>query len=168
VIIVSVGRTSTPNEPERAPGKLASGSDPLPSLWGVNDSERQHPRFAHEVAIRVRFANGGGKAKASVGRTRNVSRGGLCANVGDAIAAGTDVLVDVVLVFDDGMQSEALTLPSRIAWCTTLDDEFQIGVSFKPLDAERAQRIALFLKYLGEERAPKAPRVEKSIDDQFR
>jgi hypothetical protein len=133
----------------------------------VNDSERQHPRFAHEVAVRVRFTNGGGKAKATEGRTRNVSRGGLCANVSDAIPLGTDVLVDIVLVFDDGMQSEALTLPSRIAWCTTLDDEFQIGLSFKPLDAERAQLVALFLKYLGEESAPKQKRIEKSIDDQF-
>jgi hypothetical protein len=70
-------------------------------------------------------------------------------------------------VFDDGMQSEALTLPSRIAWCTTVDDEFQIGLSFKPLDTERAQLVALFLKYLGEERQPKQKRVEKSIDDQF-
>lgn len=133
----------------------------------MNDSERQHPRFAHEVAIRVRYANGGGKAKVTEGRTRNVSRGGLCANVGQAIPAGADVLVDVVLVFDDGMQSEALTLPSRIAWCTTVDDEFQIGLSFKPLDTERAQLVALFLKYLGEERQPKQKRVEKSIDDQF-
>jgi hypothetical protein len=133
----------------------------------VNDSERQHQRFAHEVAVRMRFANGNGKTKATEGRTCNVSRGGLCANVGSAIPAGSDVLVDVVLVFDDGLQSEALTLPSRVAWCTTVDDEFQIGVSFKPLDAERAQLVAMFLKYLGEEKQPKQKRVEKSIDDQF-
>ncbi len=102
------------------------------------------------------------------GRTRNVSRGGICANVGDAIPAGSDVNVDVTLVFDDGMQSEALRLPARVAWCTTVDDEFQVGLSFKPMDAERAQFLQMFLKYLGEERAPKAPRAEKSIDDQFR
>lgn len=160
-------RTHTPMTPERGQGKLARTSDPRPSSNVVNDSERKHPRFAHEVAIRVRFTNGGGKTKVTEGRTANFSRGGLCANVGDAIPLGTDVLVDVVLVFDDGMQSEALTLPSRIAWCTTLDDEFQIGVSFKPLDADRAQLVALFLKYLGEDRAPKGKRIEKSIDDQF-
>ena len=129
--------------------------------------ERQHPRYAHEVALRVRFGGGNGHAKVTEGRTRNVSRGGLCANVDHAIPVGSDVLVDITLVFDDEMQSEALTLPSRIAWCTTVDSEFQIGISFKPLDAERAEFLQLFLKYLGEDRAPKQERVDKSIDDQF-
>ncbi len=128
----------------------------------VNEAERQHPRYAHEVAIRVTFGK-----KATEGRTRNVSNGGLCANVSDAIPAGSDVTVDITLVFDDDMQSEALRLPARVAWCTTVDDEFQVGLSFKAINAERTEFLRLFLKYLGEERAPKAPRVEKSIDDQF-
>lgn len=105
-------------------------------------------------------------AKATEGRTRNVSRGGLCANVADAVPIGADVTVDITLVFDDDMQSEALTLPARIVWCTTLDEAYQIGVAFKPLDAERAELVQLFLKYLGEERAPKTPRTE-DIDEKF-
>ena len=129
----------------------------------MNEAERQHPRYAHEIAIRVVYGK-----KSTEGRTRNVSRGGLCANVGHAVLAGSDVLVDVTLVFDDDMQSEALRLPARVAWCTTVDDEFQVGLSFKPLTSEQAELLAMFLKYLGEERAPKAPRTEKSIDDQFR
>lgn len=128
----------------------------------MSEAERQHPRYAHEIAIRVLFG-----AKSTQGRTRNMSRGGLCANVDTSIPLGTDVTVDVTLVFDDGMQSEALSLPARVAWCTTVDDEFQVGLSFKPMGAERAEFLQLFLKYLGEERAPKAPRTEKSIDDQF-
>jgi hypothetical protein len=106
--------------------------------------------------------------RSTAGRTRNVSRGGLCANVDTEIPAGADIDIDITLVFDDGMQSEALRLPARIAWCTTIDDAFQVGVSFKPLDAERARVMTLFLRYLEEERAPKAPRLDKSIDDQFR
>lgn len=129
----------------------------------MSDQERQHPRYAHDCAIRVAFGK-----KVTQGRTRNVSRGGLAANVGSAIPPGTDVSVEITLVFDDGMQSEALALPGRIAWCTTVDGEFQIGLSFKSLDAERAEFLGLFLKYLGEEKAPKAPRAEKSIDDMFR
>ena len=129
----------------------------------VSTTERQHPRFAHEVAVKLQV----GKT-VTAGRTSNVSRGGLCANVNDQIAAGTDVLVDITLVFDDDMQSEALSLPARVAWCTTLDDAFQIGVSFKPLDADRADYLQLFLKYLGEERAPRRRPTEKSIDDRFR
>jgi hypothetical protein len=128
----------------------------------VSDPERQHPRYAHDVAVRVRFG-----AKTTEGRTRNVSRGGICANVSNAIPAGTDVTVEINLVFDDGMQSESLSLRARIAWCTTVDDEYQIGVSFVGLTKEQVEFLNLFLKYLGEERAPKAKRVEKSIDDQF-
>jgi len=129
----------------------------------VSVTEREHPRYAHSVTIRVLYGK-----KSTNGTTRNVSRGGLCANVGAAIPAGSDVTVDITLVFDDDMQSEALTLPARVAWCTTVDDEYQVGLSFKSMGADRAQFLAMFLKYLGEERAPKAPRVEKSIDDQFR
>jgi hypothetical protein len=129
----------------------------------VSTTERLHPRYAHEVAVKLQA----GKL-VTEGRTNNVSRGGLCANVNDQIAAGTDVVVDITLVFDDDMQSEALTLPARVAWCTTLDDAFQIGVAFKPLDADRADYLQLFLKYLGEERAPRRRPTEKSIDDRFR
>lgn len=127
------------------------------------EAERNHPRYAHSVAIRVTFGK-----QSTEGRTRNISRGGLCANVSDAIPASSDVMVDITLMFDDDMQSEALRLPARVAWCTTVDDEFQVGLSFKAMNADRAEFLALFLKYLGDERAPKAPRVEKSIDDQFR
>src|SRR5688500_18456883 len=108
----------------------------------MNPPERKHPRYAHEVEVRVRY----GGNKMTMGRTTNMSRGGLCANVAAAIPVGTDVLVDATLVFDDEMQSEALTLGARIAWCTTVDDEFQIGVSFKPLKAEQAQLLTMFLK----------------------
>jgi PilZ domain len=128
----------------------------------MSTADREHPRFAHEVSIRVLFGS-----KSTEGRTRNVSRGGLCANVNKPIGVGCDVTVDITLVFDDDMESEALTLPARVAWCTTVDDEFQVGLSFKAMGADRAELLQLFLKYLGEERAPKAKRVDKSIDDQF-
>jgi hypothetical protein len=137
---------------------------PIPSQadQNVNEPERQHPRFAHECAVRVRFG-----AKETEGRTRNVSRGGLCANVGSPVPVGSDITIEINLVFDDGIESESLTLGARIAWCTTLDDEFQVGVSFKNVTKDQADFLNLFLKYLGEERAQKPARVEKSIDDQF-
>jgi hypothetical protein len=134
----------------------------------VSSPERQYPRYAHEVAIRVRHGKNG-SSKVIEGRTRNVSRGGLCANVEHAIATGADVVVEITLVFDDDLQSEALSLGARIAWCTTVDDEYQIGVAFKPLVSEQSELVQLFLKYLGEDkpRAAKGPRVEKNIDDRF-
>lgn len=129
----------------------------------MTGTERQHPRYAHEVAVKIQFSN-----RLTEGRTSNVSRGGLCANVADEIKAGTDIEVDIVLVFEDGVRSEALRLPARVAWCTTVDQEFQLGVSFKPLDAERTKYLQLFLTYLGDERAPKQPRSSSlDVDKRF-
>jgi hypothetical protein len=124
-------------------------------------AEREHPRYAHEVAVTFHVG-----AKTYEGRTQNVSRGGLCANLGELIALGTDCEVDIVLVFDDEMQSEALRLPARVVWCTTVDDAHQVGVSFKPLPAERVQYLTMFLKYLGEDKVPKAAKSD-NIDDRF-
>jgi hypothetical protein len=138
----------------------------------VSTSERQHPRYAHDVAVKVHFtkrvANGQLKQLTAEGRTNNVSRGGLAANISDEIPAGADIEVDITLVFDDDMQSEALRLPARVAWCTSLEDTYQLGVSFKPLGGELAQYLQLFLKYLGEERATKQPRTKTlDIDKRF-
>lgn len=125
-------------------------------------SEREHPRYAHDVAVTFRLG-----VKAIEGRTRNVSRGGLCANIADHIAMGTDIDVDIVLVFDDGMQSEALRLPARVAWCTTVDDAYQIGISFRALDKKRTEYLGMFLRYLDDQRSEK-PSREMSLDDRFR
>ena len=152
--------------------KLAISAESQSHFFHVSQSERQHPRYAHDVAVKVHFtkraANGQLKQLTTEGRTNNVSRGGLAANISDDIPAGSDIEVDITLVFDDDMQSEALRLPARVAWCTSLDDAYQLGVSFKPLGAELAQYLQLFLKYLGEERAPRRRPTEKSIDDRFR
>ena len=69
------------------------GSGPDSKLEIVTGPQRAHPRYAHEAAIRLR---GGGVELE--GRTRNVSRGGLCADLADPIATGTDVEVDIQLV----------------------------------------------------------------------
>jgi hypothetical protein len=124
--------------------------------------DREHPRYAHEAAVTIRV---GGKA--FQGRTQNVSRGGLCAHLGDAIAGGSDVEVSMVLVFDDDLQSEALVLPARVAWCTTVDEEYQIGLAFRALDAKKLEYLKLFLRYLDDRRTEKRPR-DLPIDDRFR
>jgi len=144
------------------PAKLASAPSARRRFDLVSRSEREHKRYAHDVAVTFRVAG-----KTIEGRTRNVSRGGLCASVVDAIASGTDLDVDIVLVFDDGMQSEALRLPCRVAWCTTVDDGHQVGVAFRALDKQRVEYLTMFLNFLEDQRAEKAPR-EQSIDDRFR
>jgi Tfp pilus assembly protein PilZ len=101
------------------------------------------------------------------GRTRNVSRGGLCADLAEALPVGHDVELDLTLLFEDDSRSEPLRLPARIVWCTAFEDAHQVGVAFRPLDKERAEYLGLFLRYLAGEKPPKTPRAG-TIDDRFR
>ena len=106
-------------------------------------------------------------SRAVEGRTHNVSRGGLCANLADPIPVGADIEVDLILVFDDEAHSEPLRLPARVVWCTPVDDANQVGVVFRALDVERAEYLGLFLRYLDDgSRREKTPR-ESEIDKRF-
>lgn len=100
------------------------------------------------------------------GRTTNVSRGGLCADLVEAITPGADIEIDMKLVFDDASVSEPLRVQARVAWCTEVEETFQIGVAFKPLPPERMKYLTMFLQYLdtGERVATKRA---ATIDDQF-
>jgi hypothetical protein len=109
----------------------------------VTQVDREHPRYAHEAAVTLHAAG-----KIQEGRTHNLSRGGLCANLGEPIAVGTALEVDIVLVFEDGAQSEALRLPARVVWCTFVDEAHQIGLAFRTLDAEQTEYLSLMLRYL--------------------
>ena len=124
--------------------------------------DRKHPRIAADVEIKFHL----GKAVTEA-RTRNISSGGLCADLATALATGSDVEIEMRLMFDDNSQSDALRLPARIVWCTTFEAGFQVGVAFKPLDKKRAEYLRLFLKYLGEEK-PQRSKQATNIDDRFR
>jgi hypothetical protein len=107
--------------------------------------------------------------KVHQGRTTNVSRGGLSADLPAAIAVGTEIDVDLQLVFEDDAQTEPLRVSGRIVWCTALEDVYQVGVAFKPLPADKVQLMTIFLRYL-DDSGPrtKTPKPERSVDDQFR
>jgi len=128
--------------------------------------DREYPRYAHEAEVRARL---GGREL--VGRTSNLSRGGLCASLSGELPARATVEVEVALVFEAGGTSEALSLPARVVWCTHVDEGFQGGVAVLPLDAEQAQYLEMFLRMLDDEPATSkgpgkaGPRV---IDDLFR
>lgn len=124
--------------------------------------EREHPRYAHEAAITFHVDD-----RTIEGRTRNLSRGGLCADLAEPIANGRDIEIDIVLVFEDDAQSEPLRLPARVAWCTPVDDAHQVGLSFRPLPGDTGEYLTMFLRFLDEGRAPKANR-DIDIDDRFR
>ncbi len=125
-------------------------------------TEREYTRFAHQAELTFHVGN-----DRLAGHTENVSRGGLCAHTSAPIAIGAEIELDLVLVFEDDVQSEPLRVPARVVWCTTLDDGNQIGVAFKSLDGERAEYLNMFMRYLDDRRAEKRPRAA-NIDDRFR
>ena len=126
--------------------------------------EREHPRYAHEAVIGVTI-----DGVLHEGRTQNVSRGGLCAEFPAEIPNQSEVTISMTLVFDEETQSEALELGARIVWCTRVDEGWQVGIAFKPMPAERAKYLTMFLRFL-DDGGPKVkqPKVGRSIDDQFR
>jgi hypothetical protein len=129
----------------------------------VGQSDREHPRYAHEAVITL-WASGA----AHQGRTTNVSRGGLCADLDVALPVGSEVELDLQLVFDDDAQSEPLRLPARVVWCTPLDEGHQLGFAFRPLTRDAAEYLTMFLRYLDDRSRPtRVPRAERSIDDRF-
>ena len=125
--------------------------------------EREHPRYAHAAAVTL-LARG----KTIQGRTQNVSRGGLCADLSDAVAVGTELEVALQLVFENEEHSEPLRIPARVVWCTSVDEGHQVGLSFKPLGAEMAKYLAMFLRFLdSEERVKNDKRRDAPIDEKF-
>ncbi|MGE0401949.1 MAG: PilZ domain-containing protein, partial [Kofleriaceae bacterium] len=130
----------------------------------VAHQDREHPRYAHEAVVRIRV--GGAEYE---GRTTNLSRGGLCADMATKIPYGSEVDLDIQLVFEEDVQSEPLTIHARVVWSTAVDEGFQIGLAFKPMRAEQSQYLTMFLRYL-DDSGPKGkqPKAERSVDDQFR
>lgn len=124
--------------------------------------EREHPRFAHEAMITFHAME-----RAIVGSTRNVSRGGLCATLPEPITVGSGIEIDLQLLFSGSHRSEPLRLPVRVAWCTEIDDQYQIGVQFLPLHEETAADLQMFLRFLDGSGLPRHAEPAPSIDDRF-
>lgn len=111
----------------------------------MTDSSREFPRFALEATVELSAP--GLKA---TGRTANVSRGGLAANVDRAVPPGEVVTVRMSLVFDEDTFSEPLDLPARVVWCTQLAEHYQLGTAFLVLSADQRAYLDMFLRYLEE------------------
>ena len=106
---------------------------------------RAHPRYAAEIDVEL--THRGGK---TLGRTRNLSKGGFCCDIQGGLALGTDCDISMSLVFDEDTFSEPLELPARIVWCTPVGDKFQLGASFLPMTSEQLSYLGMFLRYLEE------------------
>lgn len=142
-------------------GPLRAGPRPRDNGRPVATADRQHPRYAVEAAIILHVATG-----LCEGRTRNISRGGLCANIAEALLIGAEIDISIVLMFDDNQHSEPLRLPARVVWSTALDNAHHIGVAFRPLDAAKQERLAMYLSYLEQQATEKRVR-DLPVDERF-
>jgi len=122
-------------------------------------SQRQFPRFAHEAAVKL-VASG----EELTGRTANLSRGGLCAMVDAPTTVGIIVECELALVFDNDTFSEPLTLRARVVWCTPVENRYQVGLSFAPVDPQAIQYLEMFLKFLKEGRRQQTPSIASNGD----
>ena len=104
---------------------------------------RIFPRYALDAAVAFRTPGG-----IFGGRTLNLSRGGLCAEVTAELLLGLEVEVEIELVFDDNAHSEPLQVRGRVVWCTRVDDAHQVGLSFCHLQAEQVAFLSMFLQFL--------------------
>src|ERR1044071_6245867 len=121
----------------------------------VSRPEREHPRYAHEAAITFYALD-----RSISGRSRNVSRGGLCAELAEELPVGASIELDLQLVFQDNRQSEPLRLPARIVWCTAIDDHFQVGIQFLALHDETAADLQMCLRFLDDRGATQRSSLE--------
>lgn len=126
------------------------------------EPQRQHPRFAHEAAITIRVAG-----REYFGRTTNLSRGGLCTDLTAAIPVGTDVVVDISLVFDHGKRSEALQVKARIVWSTNVDGTRQTGLAFQHVQPVQAEYLTVFLRFLDDTSQARSRARYGSVDERF-
>jgi hypothetical protein len=112
-------------------------------------AERQFPRYAIDAEITLR--NRGGVI--ARGRTTNLSRGGLCAELDGAPVRGQSVEVGIALVFTNDSLSEPLPLPARVVWSTSLGDVHQVGLSFLGLTPEQTGFLDMFIRFLADGQA---------------
>lgn len=126
-----------------------------------DEGKRQNPRHAIDASIVVHSGS-----DQQLGRCLNLSSGGLCAALEEALGLGSIVDLAVTLVFDTERHSEPLALPARLVWCTALGEGFQVGFQFLTLNDEQHAFVAMFLRFL-EEGRDAAQAVTKAKTDVF-
>ena len=107
------------------------------------DQKRQFPRFALEAAVTLRS-----EGRTVSGRTANLSRGGLCAMVSSTVPVGSRVDVELALIFDNDSVSEPLHVAGRVVWCTAVEKQYQVGLSFLAVSPDALKFLEMFLDFL--------------------
>jgi c-di-GMP-binding flagellar brake protein YcgR len=105
--------------------------------------QRQHPRYASELDAQIVIGH-----ETVAGRTCDISMGGLSMLAQQYVPIRTPGSVRLALVFSDNEQSEQLTIPAEVVWCTPYNNAFQIGVKFINTDDHNRHFLELFIRFL--------------------
>jgi hypothetical protein len=105
--------------------------------------QRQHPRYAIELDTEVHV-----EGQRFAGRTHDISRGGFCYYMPQAVPIGAVATVKLALVFSENSFSEQLELPATIVWCTPIGGSFQVGFKFGTLTPAMHGYLTLFMQFL--------------------
>lgn len=92
----------------------------------------------HEEEVRLEKAYQESVAK-------NISLGGLCMKVKEALRSGTIVEVQIPSVFSDG----SVPVEAQVMWCEKIKADSYIGVAFQALTDEASVSIQKLIKQLG-------------------
>lgn len=128
---------------------------------GMGADNREYPRYALEAALTVEH----GRQRVE-GRSRNLSRGGLCATLSAPVPVGELITVRLALLFDEGSTSEPLDVSARAVWCTPIGSSHQVGLQFAALSDEQRTYLGMFLRFL-EEGRQSAPGPASGDGDPF-
>ena len=109
----------------------------------MKDPRRAHQRYAVELDVLITTETG-----QVVGRTHNLSRGGMCMLAPTPVPVSTVCRLKMSLVFSENQFSEHLEVPATVVWCTRLGDGHQIGFKFAPLDSQSRGYLDVFMRFL--------------------
>lgn len=113
------------------------------------DTERRaHTRFACDLDVSLETGNG----MRLDAKTVDVSQSGIAVITAASVGAGADVTFHLRLKLE-GVESDTLSLPSNVVWCTATRGEFQVGAAFRDPVLTEKQRSGLdvLLRFLSGE-----------------
>ena len=108
-------------------------------------TQRQFPRYAIDAAVTI---HGPDREVIARGRTTNVSRGGLCAELDVPLPRGAAIEAAIALVFDADSLSEPLLVTARVVWSTSLGAGHQTGLALVSVSPEQTHYLDMFIRFL--------------------
>jgi hypothetical protein len=108
------------------------------------DERRAHQRFACDLRTRVLLADG----REYEGQAVDISFSGICIHTDEVVPPRTAAEFQVWVVLPE-RETNQITMPGRIVWCTPIEGSIQIGATFdRNMDNRAWARLDVLLQFL--------------------